>query len=250
MIKQIKEGLVTYVTALPFLLRKSILPFVLLGSFLSLAIGGLLFYGIYQYSDDLAGVISGLLPFEWGRAALEKVLVMISGALMFLIFGFLFRYIIMVILAPILSIISERVEAELTGSTQRVGFSIQRMIRDIIRGLALALKNIIKEMFYSFILFIMSFIAVLAPITTALLFIVQFYFSGFGNMDYYMERHFNVRDSQRFVSKNKGIAIGNGAVFYLLLLVPVAGWIMAPVLATIAATIASTDHKGLQETLV
>ena len=70
-----------------------------------------------------------------------------------------------------------------------------------------------------------------------MLFIVQAYYAGFGNMDYTLERHFAYRESIQFVRRNRNIAIGNGIVFMLFLLIPVIGIIIVLPLSVTAASI-------------
>jgi CysZ protein len=65
------------------------------------------------------------------------------------------------------------------------------------------------------------------------IFVTQAYYAGFGNLDFTLERHFRVRESVRFVRRNRGLAIGNGTV-YLLLLLSVVGFLVALPLATVA----------------
>src|SRR5690554_8052550 len=69
-----------------------------------------------------------------------------------------------------------------------------------------------------------------------LLFLVQSYYAGFGNMDYTLERHFKYAESIQFVKKNRGLAIGNGIVFMLVLLIPVVGIILVLPLSVTAAS--------------
>jgi CysZ protein len=44
-------------------------------------------------------------------------------------------------------------------------------------------------------------------------------------------------ESIELIGHHKGLAIGNGMVFYLMHLVPVLGWLLAPSYAVIAATL-------------
>ena len=47
----------------------------------------------------------------------------------------------------------------------------------------------------------------------------------------------SVSKSIDFIGRHKGLAIGNGIVFYLLHCVLIVGWVLAPAYAVIAATI-------------
>jgi CysZ protein len=70
-----------------------------------------------------------------------------------------------------------------------------------------------------------------------LLFLTQAYYAGFGNMDYTLERHFKYRESIDFVRRYRGVAIGNGIVFMLLLLIPIFGIILVLPLSVTAASL-------------
>jgi CysZ protein len=66
-------------------------------------------------------------------------------------------------------------------------------------------------------------------------------------MDYTLERHYNVKESVRFVKNNRGIAIGNGMVFMLVLLIPVLGIILVLPLSVTAASIETVRILKAQE---
>jgi CysZ protein len=74
---------------------------------------------------------------------------------------------------------------------------------------------------------------------------VECYYYGFSMLDYSCERH-NLSPSQsiEYISKHKGLAIGNGMVFFLMHLVPVIGWVLAPAYAVVAATISIYHQKS------
>ena len=57
-------------------------------------------------------------------------------------------------------------------------------------------------------------------------------------LDYSFERHkLSPAESVLFIGKHRGLAIGNGLIFYLMHILPVIGWILAPAYAVVAATI-------------
>ena len=71
---------------------------------------------------------------------------------------------------------------------------------------------------------------------------IQAYYAGFGNADFTLERRrYKVNDSVRFMRQNRALALGNGAGFLLLLLIPVVGLVLAPGLGAVAATIDSVE---------
>jgi CysZ protein len=66
-------------------------------------------------------------------------------------------------------------------------------------------------------------------------------------LDYSCERHkLSASKSIEYISKRKGLAVGNGMVFYLMHLVPILGWVLAPSYAVVAATI-SLYHQEESE---
>jgi CysZ protein len=92
------------------------------------------------------------------------------------------------------------------------------------------------ELWLTGIILIISLIPVIGWFTSLLLFFIQAYYAGFGNMDYTLERHFKYKESVAFVKTHKGIAIGNGIVFMLFLLIPVIGVILVLPLSVTAAS--------------
>jgi len=75
--------------------------------------------------------------------------------------------------------------------------------------------------------------------------LVECYYYGFSMLDYSCERH-NLSPSASigFISQRRGLAIGNGLVFYLMHFVPFVGWVLAPSYALVAATI-SLYHQNI-----
>lgn len=81
----------------------------------------------------------------------------------------------------------------------------------------------------------------IAPLLS--LFIRCFYF-GFSMLDYTNElKGLSTTRSVDLVNSHKGLAIGNGMIFYCMHLLPVVGWIFAPSHAVIAATLSMQERN-------
>ena len=114
------------------------------------------------------------------------------------------------------------------------------------RGLRLNLGNLARELGLTLLLLIFSFIPAFGLITTPLLFLIQAYFVGVGNMDYSLEAFFNYRQSKSFLNQYRGLAVGNGILFNLLALIPFVGVIIVLPLSVSAAAIAVLKHTDLE----
>ena len=134
-----------------------------------------------------------------------------------------------------MSPVSEKIEQHFLGKEhlpqRNTTFSQQ-----LWRGIRINLRNLTKEILLTIPILLIGFIPVIGIFSTVLLFLIQSYYAGFGNMDYTLERHFNYKDSIIFVSKHKGLAVGNGIVFMLLLLIPLIGFILVLPLSVVSAT--------------
>jgi CysZ protein len=61
-------------------------------------------------------------------------------------------------------------------------------------------------------------------------------------LDYTLERKkISASESIYFIANHKGLAIGNGCMFYLMQVIPVLGWVLAPTYAVVAATLSLHD---------
>lgn len=129
-------------------------------------------------------------------------------------------YIVVVILSPLLSFLSERIEKILTGNKYK--FSIRQLIHDIKRGLQIALRNISWEYFIIVLMIgLTSFIdgAFKDFLILAVTIPIGFYFYGFAFMDYINERRrLNIQQSIYFVSKHKGLAVAIGSIYSIFFL--------------------------------
>ena len=240
MIKNFIDGTTSYIAAIRHVFNHGMWGYVILPGILCVLIGFGVFGTAWGLSDDIGGLIDNLWLWDWGRGVAEKVAQVFGGLLLLFLGLIIFKQIIMVLLAPFMSILSEKVENQLLGNNDGgTRLSLRQVVSDILRGLRIALRNIARELLLTIFLLIIGLVPVFSPFTTALIFIVQAYYAGFGNMDFTLERHCDYRDSVKFVKRNRGLAIGNGTVF-LLMLFTFAGFLFALPLSTVAATIETT----------
>jgi CysZ protein len=180
---------------------------------------------------------------SWAKTILQ----VLSGATILLLGLMLFKHIIMALSAPFMSPVSEKIEAHLSGHDNHQHRDTN-FTEQLWRGIRINLRNLLKELLFTIPILLLSFIPIIGLFTSILLFLLQAYYAGFGNMDYTLERHFDYRSSIQFVKKRRGLAIGNGIVFMLLLLVPVIGILLVLPLSVTAAS--ETTIKRLQLQIV
>ena len=161
----------------------------------------------------------------------------------FLFFYFLGKYIVLILMSPIMAILSEKTETLLTG--KKYPFSTKQFFRDILRGMGIALRN----MFFQIVILSASCIIIWIPVIGLLcpifLLIISYYFYGFSMLDYMSERRkLSVSESIAFVRKNKGIAIGNGFIFTLLFAIPYIGIVLSTILSPIAACVSVLEKEN------
>jgi len=228
------NGITAYANGIRILTRYRLWGFTLIPGLISALLGFLIFQAAWVWSDDVGGWISSLWPFDWGKATLLRI-ANVFGALLIGAAGLIvFKQIVLALASPFMSFLSENIEKRMA-TGRSVPFSLAKAWEDLVRGIRISLRNIIQELFYSFLLLLLGLIPIFSPFVAVAIFLVQAYYAGFGNMDYTLERYYKVRDSVHFVRRNRGFAIGNGTIFLLLLFTGI-GFLFALPLATAAAT--------------
>ncbi len=174
--------------------------------------------------------------FIFGQLILQLIM-------MFFYFS-LFKYLFLIIGSPVFAYLSEKTESILRGS--EYPFVLKQFISDVSRGIGIALRNTLWQTVYTLSILILAFIPLVGWATPVLALFVECYYFGFSMLDYNSERNkLSVSQSIDFIGRHKGLAIGNGMVFYLMHGLPVLGWILAPSYAVIAATLSL--HKARNE---
>jgi len=142
-----------------------------------------------------------------------------------------------------MALLSERTEEIITGKVYPFNFG--QFIKDIFRGVLIALRNMFIEFGFLFLGFFVVWIPFVGWVFALFLIIVSYYFYGFSMIDYVSERRkMGVSQSVSYVRKNKGLAIGNGFIFSLVFAIPFLGGMIAAVIAPVAACIAVMDLES------
>jgi CysZ protein len=161
---------------------------------------------------------------------------MILFLILLLFYFSLFKYFFLIVGSPLLAYLSEKTEAIM--QEKEYPFSFRQLLSDMIRGIKLAFRNMLWQSVYLLSILILSFIPLIGWVAPLFTLLIECYYLGFSMLDYSCERNkLSNSESLRFIGLHKGLAIGNGVVFYLMHLIPVAGWILAPSYSVVAATI-------------
>ncbi|QXP74612.1 EI24 domain-containing protein [Tenacibaculum sp. AHE15PA] len=247
MIKGILKGIQAYFGAFQIISKLKLWKYFTIPILISVLTAVLIGLSAYALSDNIGYYVAGIWKWEFGKQAFEMLSTFFSGLLIVVIGLLLYKHIVMALSAPFMSPVSEKIEHYLTGeSHQHRKTSFQEQL---IRGVRINLRNLLRELFFTIPILLVSFIPVIGFFSAILLFIMQAYYAGFGNMDYTLERHFKYKDSINFVKKNKGTAIGNGIIFMLFLLVPVIGVILVLPLSVTAATTETIKNIQLKKAI-
>lgn len=153
------------------------------------------------------------------------------------------KYIVLILLSPLLAYASERTEEKLTG--RDFPFSWGQLMKDALRGALVAARNGALEVGISIVIWLVTlFVPIIAPLSFIALFIVSAYFYGFSMFDYVFERRrMRIGESVRAVNERIGAVLSNGALFSLLMKVPLFGILFAPVMASIGAVITMVERE-------
>ncbi|HRQ49756.1 MAG TPA: EI24 domain-containing protein, partial [Agriterribacter sp.] len=123
-------------------------------------------------------------------------------------------------------------------------FSFPQLMKDMVRGMKLAIRNVLWQSVYTVTLLIISFVPILGWITPLVVLMIECYYYGFSMLDYSCERQrLSPAQSIEFIGKHKGLAIGNGLIFYMMHGLIGIGWVLAPAYGVIAATLSLYHPK-------
>jgi CysZ protein len=237
MIRDFLEGIHSYVSAWRLMNRLGIWSYIILSGVLSVLLGGMLLYGAWKTTSATENYILTHYPWKWGLNILVKIAKWLSLIFNVSMAIILYRAILTVLISPLMSPISVKVEAHLTQTAvQEPSFFSTQTVSLLVRGVQLSIRNLVRELWYTILLLLFGLVPLIGWFAPIFIFIVQAFYAGFGCMDYTLERYADAKGSIQFARNHRGLMVGNGSTFLLLLMIPFLGFFFAPVLSTIAAT--------------
>ena len=240
MINNILKGIQAYTGALALISKLKLWKYFLIPIIISVITASLIALSAYGLSDNIGNFISRIWPWDFGKETFTSISTFIGVIVVLAIGLILYKHIIMAFSAPFMSPVSEKIEAHLTG-IERHNHRNTTFKEQLWRGIRINFRNLGKELLITVPLLLLKFIPVVNIFSTISLILLQAYYAGFGNMDYTLERHFKYRESIQFIRKHRGIAIGNGLVFILFLIIPVIGVILVLPMSVTDASIKTVE---------
>ena len=237
MISNLIDGLKAYLEAYQVISRLKLWRFFMIPMLISVLIFLSIVLVSISFSDEIGLYISSFWSWDFGKETINTVSMILGGIILISIELIVFKHLVMILSAPFMGPISKKIEDDFTGVTSQTQVSSPLTL--MFRSIKISSRNLFRELLLSIPILILGLIPLIGFFSLFLLFLMQAYFAGFGNMDYTLERHFSYQKSIQFVKANKGIAIGNGLVFMLFLLIPFVGIIFIIPFSVTSATIAT-----------
>jgi len=242
MLKGVYEGSTAYFKVYEVISRLKLWKFFAIPMLISFIVFLMILFISFSFSDAIGNYISSFWTWDFGRYTINT-LSRIFGGLLITVIGFIsFKHITMALSAPFMGPISKIIEDDFNGVVSQTNTSTPSGL--LLRGIRISLRNLLRELVLSIPILLFGLIPIIGFFSVILLFLMQAYFAGFGNMDYTLERHFSYQKSIFYVKNNRGLAIGNGIVFMLFLLIPFVGVILVHPFSVTAATIVTVKSMN------
>jgi len=245
----------SYFRAIGFIFSNNLWWYFIFPIIINIAVFAGNVYAVGRLSTEIVTYINSSADFDqniWWGVALAWIITNLSflvgiilKIVLFVIFSVIGGYVVLMLLSPVLAYLSEKTEKIVTGGTYETDMG--QMLMDILRGIMIAVRNMFYELAWMLAVFIIGLFLQALPVvgqiigllSTIFMFFVSSYFFGFSFIDYMSERRkLNVSQSVQYIRKNKGLAMGNGAMYSIFLLIPYCGMFLASFVAIVSVVAA------------
>lgn len=246
MLKEIVIAIQSWGQAHRFIIQHRLWKWVLIPGLIYTA---LFITGMYFFVKSATAVIEYITYFlhlsDWiqkFRNSLLGFLFTFAGiilwlTLLFFYFSF-FKYICLIIGSPLFAYLSRKTETIIEGNEHIRNWTGIR--KEAARGISTAVRNCGWQTLYLVALILLSLVPVIGWITPLIVIFMECHYYGVSMLDYgFARNNYSPSQSLHFISRHKGLAIGNGILFYLMH----TAIIFAPAYAIIAATMTVSQVK-------
>ncbi|MCB0477563.1 MAG: EI24 domain-containing protein [Crocinitomicaceae bacterium] len=220
-INNFKTGISSYIEGTKFIFKNKLWYYFIFPAILSL---GIFLLGQYFVSleVDINEKLKANNPENLNELIWLNIELVISDGF-YVIFTKFTKYIVIIILSPLLAMLSEKMEEIMTGNVYPFNFT--QLVHDVRRGVRIAIRNMFWE--YFFLVVVLGLAAFFpknefkAVMIFSIPLLIGFYYYGFGFLDYINERRrLDIRQSTYFVRNHRGLAMAIGAIYSILFMIP------------------------------
>lgn len=179
------------------------------------------------------------------KALLSLSVAFVIKMLVWLLVGRMTKYLILIIMAPLMAYLSEKAESLVNKREYR--FSLQQTVIDAARGALVSLRNLAMEMLLLLLTFLVSLVLpILAVPAMLFMFVVSSYFIGFNMFYYLLERQqLDMAQTLEQARLYRSHVLGLGLACNLVSLLPLLDWVIAPINGPVAAVLAARNTRLL-----
>lgn len=231
MIKRFLTGFFSVFRGSKYLFQNDLIGYLILPAFFSFLTGLFLAVGIFiLLSNFLEGLYSEYIEMPVLEGVLGVITIILSVLVAAALFGLLYRFISSVTVLPFLGPLHDKLEMKLTGSKTETTLK-----EDLKNTLIASLQAFWQTLLGLLILILASFTG---PFQILIVGAVDGYFLGQGTYEAIWERRARTyRERAIYRKKYRGYMWGTGVAFFVLLMVPVVGVILAPAAAMTGASL-------------
>ena len=239
--KEFSQSTLVYYEAFQFVRNHKLKGFIFSAAFFNLF--AFVFVGViaWVYTGKLIDLIYTTFSFpegwqEWGTF-LEILTAIFIRIFLVSVHIILYKYIVLIIFAPVLAILSEKTQNILNG--QKKSINLGRIVQEIGRGMFMAVILVaLNIILYLLLIFLSIILPFLSPVFVVSAFFLESFFFGASMLDYRNEYYqLSVKSSLNKIFWHKGLILGNGLALNLFILIPFVGVLFVPSFALIAAGI-------------
>lgn len=237
-------GISHYFIAFKFIKKHRLWYWLIVPCILNLVAFAVVGYFSWMYTAELLDYLLtqiGVSGDSWWKVSLQVLISFFVRLIIVMLYLKLFRYIVLILFAPMLAFISDKIQEISTGRKKE--FTINQFVKDVVRGVTIAIKNLMMEMILTVCILLLSFaVPILAVAAPFLIYAVESYYFGFAMLDYRNEfLLISAKESRTLINQHKGLVLGIGSMFNLMLFVPFLGVLVAPVLSVVAGGLAFNE---------